>query len=96
MKPEEITYLIQTMATEIATRVADEMIKTHIHSGTDSQQIDGFNVKNAPQSALTTATTGISSGGTEAMTTSDANILNNMRTRINELETKLRNLGLLR
>lgn len=70
----------------------------HTHNGIDSPLLEKASIVtilDAPQSALTAATSGLSSGGTAVLTTSDSNILNNMRTRINELETKLQALGLL-
>lgn len=48
-----------------------------------------------PTALTTKNTSAFSSGGTEAMTDADVVILNNMRTRINELETKLTALGAL-
>lgn len=70
--------------------------KDHAHTGVDSQRINGKNLINAPQSALTTASIGsLTSGGSNNLKTIDADILNNLITRVGELETKLQSLGLL-
>lgn len=63
----------------------------HTHNGIDSPLIETSSIAaslNAPQSALTAANNG-------SLTSSDATIIANMRTRINELETKLQAMGLL-
>ncbi len=63
----------------------------HTHNGVDSPLIENQAITtalNAPQSALTAANNG-------ALSSSDATIIANMRTRINELETKLQAMGLL-
>lgn len=63
----------------------------HTHNGTDSPLLETSaiaNALNAPQSALTAADNG-------ALSSSDATIIANMRTRINELELRLQNMGLL-
>jgi len=74
-----------------------ERVTDHRHSGTDSSQLLASEaLENAPQSALTTASAiAFSTGGTEDLKTDDQLILDNMRTRINELETKLRAIGLI-
>ena len=74
-----------------------EKIKDHGHTGTDARKINGrVSILNSPQAALTSATTGsISSGGVGSLNTGDQIILENMRTRLNEIETKLRALGFL-
>ena len=63
----------------------------HTHNGVDSPLLETASIAgalNAPQSALTSANNG-------SLTSSDATIISNMRTRINELETKLQAMGLL-
>lgn len=71
--------------------------QNHEHNGIDSKRINGRNIFNAPQTAMTTASaTALSTGGAATLSTSDQTIIDNMRTRINELETKLQALGLLR
>lgn len=68
----------------------------HEHTGTDSAKIFGGNLINAPQSALTVVNSGIlSTGGGATLQTSDQLIIDNMRTRINNLETKLIELGFI-
>ena len=63
----------------------------HTHNGIDSEKllinnaIEGF-----PLAALTADVGGsLSSGGAEGLTNGDNAIINNMRTRINELEARL-------
>lgn len=69
----------------------------HTHNGTDSPRLDAKRaLLKAPQTALTTASGGSLSTGGAAMSTADAAILTNALTRLAELETKLRNLGLIR
>lgn len=73
----------------------NQNLQFHVHDGTDAPQISGGDLKNAPQAVMTTAsTTAFSTGGAAVLSTSDSAILDNMRTRINELETKLRDLSL--
>lgn len=63
----------------------------HTHNGTDSPLLSNQAIANAldaPQTALTAANNG-------SLTSSDATIISNMRTRIAELETRLQNMGLL-
>lgn len=68
-------------------------LKPHTHDGTNSDQLDlKKSVYNAPQTALTSAT-GTTAGGT--YTATEQNLINNHTTRLNELETKLRALGLI-
>ena len=73
------------------------MVEQHIHSGTDSPQLKASeSLINCPQSALTTASaTVLSTGGTEDLKTADSLVIDNMRTRINELETALRAVGII-
>jgi hypothetical protein len=73
------------------------MVEQHIHSGTDSPQLKASEALiNAPQSAMTTANaSGLSSGGAAVLSNGDSAVIENMRTRINELETKLRAIGLI-
>lgn len=63
----------------------------HTHNGVDSPLLETSSIAgalNAPQSALTAADNG-------SLSSADATIIANMRTRINELETKLQAMGLL-
>lgn len=73
-----------------------EAFRNHEHNRADSRAVKGQNLAKAPQTAMTTAnTTVLSTGGAAVLSTSDQTVLDNMRTRINELETKLQTLGLL-
>lgn len=69
-----------------------EPIKPHVHNGTDSPQLFGGDLLNAPQEALTTGT---SSTAGAAYTATEQGMINNLKTRVAELETKLIQLGLL-
>lgn len=72
-------------------------ITPHTHNGTDSPQVFGGDLFNAPREAMTTADDdAFTTGGVNNLKTADATILDNMRTRINELETALRDLGLIK
>lgn len=73
------------------------MVENHKHTGTDSPQIFGGNLENSPQPAPTTASGGVlSTGGTEAMTTADADILNNALIRLQEVISALQALGVMK
>lgn len=73
------------------------MVEKHTHNGIDSDQLTGRALVNAPQSAMTTANaTVLSTGGGAVLSTSDSSVIDNMRTRINELESKLQALTLIR
>lgn len=73
-----------------------EQFENHEHNGADSKKIKGRNLAKAPQIALTSAsTTVLSTGGSAVLSTSDQGVIDNMRTRINQLESKLQTLGLL-
>lgn len=71
----------------------------HTHNGTDSPLLENSsitNALNAPQTALTTRNSNaISTGGAAVLSTTDSAVIDNMRTRINEIETKLQAMGLL-
>ena len=72
-----------------------EEITSHKHTGLDARRLSGRNLENAPQPTMTTANSGgLSSGAVEGLTNDDNTIISNMRTRINEIETKLIALGL--
>lgn len=71
-------------------------ITTHTHNGIDSKQLTGRAFAGAPLTALTAKVTGsLSSGGAAVLSTADSLILTNMKTRIDELETRLQTLILL-
>lgn len=72
-----------------------EQLRQHEHNGKDSRKVKGKNLDRAPQAKMTTASAiALSTGGSATLSTSDQTILDNMRTRINELESKLQALGL--
>lgn len=73
------------------------MVEDHRHTGTDSARLFAKEaLRNAPQNALTNPdNTALSFGGTESLTTLDSDVIDNMRTRINEIETALRAIGLI-
>ena len=73
-------------------------LKPHRHNGVDSDKLYlGNAVQDAPQEALTaTDTATLSSGGSEDLKSSDSDVIDNIRTRVDELETKLQRLGLLK
>lgn len=63
----------------------------HTHNGIDSPLLETSSITtalNAPQSALTSA-------DSSSLATYNSTVVENMRTRINEIETKLQNMGLL-
>lgn len=73
-----------------------EQFRQHEHNGKDSKKVKGRNLERAPQSKLITASvTALTTGGGAVLSVSDQTIIDNMRTRINELETRLQALGLL-
>jgi hypothetical protein len=75
----------------------DTKTQNHEHTGTDSKKLTGRSFFNSPQSSLTTKDTGVfTTGGANNLKTADATILDNMRTRINELELRLQALQFLR
>lgn len=70
----------------------------HTHNGVDSPLLENSSITgalNAPQAALTASGSTVSGGGAAVLSNADANAINNMRTRINELENRLQNMGLL-
>lgn len=71
-----------------------ENLKPHGHTGTDAQKLR-FNeaIENAPQEALTTGTVA-TAGAT--YTTNEQDMINNLKTRVAEIETKLQALGVLK
>lgn len=73
------------------------MVEIHKHTGTDSPQLRANEaLVNCPQESLTTAdNTPLTTGGIENLITTDALIIENLRTRLNEIETKLRAIGLI-
>lgn len=69
-------------------------IPKHLHTGTDSPKLyAGDALEGAPQEALTTGT--VATAGATYTATEQA-MINNLKTRVAELETKLQTLGLLK
>lgn len=67
-----------------------EQVLRHTHNGIDSEKLQLKDMVGFPLEALTAANNGsLSSGGAEGLTNGDNTIINNMRTRINELEERL-------
>jgi len=63
----------------------------HTHNGVDSPFIN-----EAQPVSLTAATAGVlSTGGSAVLQTFDSSVIQNMRTRLDELETQLKKLGFL-
>jgi hypothetical protein len=71
-----------------------ENLKPHSHNGTDAQKlVFSEAIENAPQEALTTGT---SSTAGALYTTTERDMINNLKTRVAELETRLQTLGILK
>lgn len=73
-------------------------ILPHTHNNTDSPKLYAYEcLENAPQDALTPASSGtLTASGITGLLPADNAILNNLITRVGELETKLRTLGLIK
>lgn len=70
------------------------MVENHSHNGIDTPKLYANDcLENAPQSALTTGTSN-TAGAT--YTATEQGMINNLKTRVAELETKLQTLGLLK
>ena len=71
--------------------------QNHEHNGVDSKRLTARSLQGVPQDAMTSKNnTALSTGGAAVLNTSDQTVIDNMRTRINELETKLQAIGILR
>lgn len=71
-----------------------EKILPHTHNDTNSPKLyAGDALVGAPQEALTTGTSSTAGG---AYTATEQAMINNLKTRVAELETKLQTLGLLK
>lgn len=68
------------------------MVERHTHNGTDSEQIFAGDLLRAPQPAPTTANE--DNPGASYTATTRA-VIENLQTRVTELETILRTLGLI-
>lgn len=76
-----------------------EKVLPHDHGGTNSPKLyAGDALEGAPQEALTVASdpNTLTTGGANNLKTADALILQNALTRLNELETKLQALGIIK
>jgi len=74
-----------------------EKIQPHVHNGSDCPKIPGSSLMNSPQERLTEAESGTpSSVGTVDLKSTDTVIINNLITRVEELEKALQNLNLLK
>lgn len=93
MTPEEIRKIVQDELEKWA--LSSLKIPNHAHNGVDAQRIQGRDIVSAPQTALTAANSSSFSGAGTGTTSAEVTILNNMRTRIGELETALRKLGFI-
>lgn len=72
------------------------MVDSHAHNGIDNQQVLFEDLDITAGDALTTAnSSALSSGGSNDLKTSDKNIIDNIRTRLNELEARLQEKGLI-
>lgn len=70
-------------------------IPSHTHNGIDSLQINGPSISGCPLPALTPQSGSLTTGGGAVLSTSDATTIMNTINRLNELETKLRTIGIL-
>lgn len=69
-----------------------ENLKPHTHNGADSQKLDlKFSSERVPQSTVTQVT-GIADG---TYSTNEQTMLNNLKSTVNDLITKLQTIGLL-
>lgn len=75
----------------------ESTITEHKHTGIDSPKINFKDILTSPLGPLTSQDgSSLTSGGTGSLTTSDANIISQMRIRINEIEAVLKSLNLLK
>lgn len=70
-------------------------LRNHTHNGVDSLQISGGSISGAPLPALTAQSGSLTTGGGAVLSTSDANTIMNTINRVNEIENKLRLMGLI-
>lgn len=74
------------------------MVEAHTHDGVDNPQIEfqDIDAVRSKQTALTTEDDAtLSTGGGATLSTNDSDVIDNIRTRVGEIETALQNLGLL-
>lgn len=75
-----------------------QQVVRHTHNGVDSVPLGKSSILKplgAPLSALTPASGTLSSGGATSLSNADNATLNNLITRVGELESKLQALGLI-
>ena len=91
MTPEEIKLSFNNINNQLL------ILSNHIHNGSDTRRISGNSIDNTPQDALTTVfVTPLTFGGSYNLNNVDYAVLTNAITRLNELETRLRTLGLIK
>lgn len=73
----------------------DSTITEHKHTGVDSPKIDIKDLEVITTTLTPSNGNTLSTGGTEALITTDSQVIDNLRTRLNELENHLISLGLL-
>jgi hypothetical protein len=97
MDDNKLKSIIQQEISDTVPNMIFDSISTHAHQGGESQTLDGSSaLLNTPQPALTTASGGaLSTGGGAVLSTGDSAILSNAITRLNDLESKLRLIGLI-
>lgn len=79
---------------QLIQEMIKEAITTHVH-GVDAGKTWGKYLRNSPQNPLTTKDiTAFSTAGVTKLDDSNITVLDNMRTRINDIETILANLNL--
>lgn len=79
---------------QLIEQMITEAISSHVH-GVNSPKVWGKYLRDAPQTALTGVdNTSFSTAGVTKLDDSNITILNNMRTRIGEVENILTNLNL--
>ncbi len=70
-------------------------IPSHTHNGLDSLQLSGGSLSGCPLPAMTAQSGSLSTGGAGSLSTSDANTIMNTINRVNELEAKLKQIGII-
>jgi hypothetical protein len=73
----------------------EQQLKAHTHNGVDSLQITGASIAGCPMSALTAQSGSLTTGGAAVLSTSDADTLINTINRVNEIESRLRSIGII-
>lgn len=73
----------------------EQPLRNHTHNGVDSLQISGASISGCPLPALTSQSGSLTTGGSAVLSTSDADTIMNTINRVNELESKLRQIGII-